>query len=166
MAHVGLQDRQQRADVFAAGKPRPQVCVHLMAQMVHAGAAPWPAVRDAGLPEEPAEVLVDVPQHQRQVGRAAGEEQVPAGLPGHVRAVAGQPFAQRPGEGHLPVLAALGVADLQLGGRGSAPAYRYAGAPSQPAALGPAQAQGNGESSCGGAVANCSSRPLSVVPGW
>ena len=25
MTHVGLQDRQQRADVLAAGEPRPQV---------------------------------------------------------------------------------------------------------------------------------------------
>ena len=35
-----------------------------------------------------------------------------------------------------------------------------------PAGLGSAQAQGDGESSCGGAVANSSSRPRSAVPGW
>ena len=43
---------------------------------------------------------------------ACGLRASEARLPGHLRAVAGQPGEQRPGDGHLPVLAALGVADL------------------------------------------------------
>ena len=78
MAQVGLQDRQQRADVLAVGEPRPQVVDHeRMAEIMHAGAVASTAVGDAGLPEEPAEVLVDVPERQRLPGRA-GEEPVPA----------------------------------------------------------------------------------------
>ena len=105
-------------------------------EIVNAGTSPRPAVGDAGLPEEPAEVLVDVPQRQRLAGLGSGEEPVPAWLPGSLRAVAGQPFAQRPGHGHLAVLAALGVADLHDPGAG----IDVAGA--QQPGLGGAQAAG------------------------
>src|SRR5215472_9153079 len=70
------------------------------------------AVRDAGLPQEPAEVLVDVGERQRPPG-PAGEEPVPAGAPGDAGVIAGQPGTKWSADGHLPVLAALAVADCQ-----------------------------------------------------
>ena len=73
------------------------------------------AVGNAGLPQEPAEVLVDVGERQRPP-RRAGEEPVPAGSPGHPGMVASQPFAQRRADGDLPVLAPLAVADCQHAG--------------------------------------------------
>ena len=84
MTHVGLQDRQQRADVLAAERTRPQIVDREgVPQVVDAGTVAPPAVGDAGLPEEPAEVLVDVPDRQRQAG-PAGEEPVPGRTPGDV----------------------------------------------------------------------------------
>ena len=80
VAHVGLQDRQQRTDVLARGKPRPQVvdreCV---SQVVDAGAVAPAAVGDAGLPQEPAEVPVHDLRHSMAVNNlrlwfAAGED--------------------------------------------------------------------------------------------
>ena len=53
-----------------------------MAQVVDAGAVSPPAVGDAGLPEEAAEVVVDVHQRQGPAGAGAGEEPVPARLAG------------------------------------------------------------------------------------
>ena len=95
VAHVGLQDGQQRADVVAVGEPRPQIVDRKgMPQIVNAGAVASAAVGDAGLPEEPAEVLVDVAERQRLSGRA-GEEPVPAGAPGDVGVVVGEPVMQR-----------------------------------------------------------------------
>ena len=91
MTHAGLQDRQQRADVVAAGEPRPQLH-RLMAQIVDSGAVTPPAVGNAGLPQEPAEVPVDVHERQRE-SIPAGEEPLPAGAPGDLRVVAGEPFA-------------------------------------------------------------------------
>ena len=79
---------------------------------MHAGAVASAAVRNAGLPQEPAEVLVDVPERQRVPGRA-GEEPVPAGAPEDVGVVVSEPGTQRLADGHLAVFAALGVADLQ-----------------------------------------------------
>jgi hypothetical protein len=69
-------------------------------------------VGDAGLPQKPAEVLVDVRQRQRFPG-AAGEEPVPARAADDLGVVVGEPFAQRRAHGRLPVFAALRVADLQ-----------------------------------------------------
>ena len=89
-----------------------------------------------GLPEEPAEVVVDVHQRQRPAGVAPGKNHSQPGCPAMLRLVAGQPFAQRAGDGDLPVLAALGVADLQDPGDG----VDVAGA-EQPG-LGDAQAAG------------------------
>ena len=79
---------------------------------MHAGAVAPATVGNAGLPQEPAEILVDVPQRQRLPGRA-GEEPVPARAPEDVGVVVSEPFAQRCADGHLPVFAALGVAELQ-----------------------------------------------------
>ena len=79
------------------------------------GAVALAAVGNAGLPQEPAEVLVDVGERQRLPGRA-GEEPVPAGAPGDPGVVAGEPVAQRRADRHLPVFAALAVADGQDAG--------------------------------------------------
>jgi len=84
---------------------------------MEAGAASSPTVGDAGLSEEPAEVLVDVAVCQWQAG-PAGEEPVPAFPPDELGVVVGKPHTQRLGDGHLPVFAALGVADLQNSGVG------------------------------------------------
>ena len=66
MAHVGLKDRQQRADVLAARKPRTQVVDReSMAQVVHTRAVASAPVGDAGLPQKSAEILVEVPEGQR-----------------------------------------------------------------------------------------------------
>ena len=94
MAHVGLQDRQQRADVLAGGEPCPQVVNRKsMPEIMDSGAVPPTAVRDAGLPEEAAEVVVDV--HQRQgPALAPGKNHSQPGWPA-MCAGAGQPFAQR-----------------------------------------------------------------------
>ena len=113
MAHVGLQDRQQRGDVLAAGEPRPKIVdCHGVSQIVDAGAVAPAAVGDAGLPEKPAEVLVDVADRQRAPG-GAGEEPVPAGAPGDAGVVVGQSVAQPGADRDLPVFAALAVADCQ-----------------------------------------------------
>src|SRR5258708_30132010 len=77
-----------------------------------AGTVAPAAVGNAGLPQEPAEVPVDVDERQRLPG-PAGEEPVPAGAPGDAGVIASEPFAQRSADGHLPVLAALAVADCQ-----------------------------------------------------
>ena len=50
-------------------------------EIVNAGTSPRPAVGDAGLPEEPAEVLVDVPQRQRLAGLGPGKNQSQPGCP-------------------------------------------------------------------------------------
>ena len=77
MTHIRLQDRQQRADVLALSEPEPQIVDREgVPQVVDAGTVTPPAVGDAGLSEEPAEVLVDVPDRQRQAG-LAGEEPIP-----------------------------------------------------------------------------------------
>ena len=63
-----------------------------MPQVVDAGTLARPAVGDAGPPEEPAEVLVDVPQRQRLAGyraQAAGQPGWDWFFPG---AAAGQPL--------------------------------------------------------------------------
>src|SRR5260370_33240208 len=77
-----------------------------------AGTVAPAAVGNAGLPQEPAEVPVDVHERQRLPG-PAGEEPVPAGAPGDAGVIASEPFAQRSADGHLPVLAALAVANCQ-----------------------------------------------------
>src|SRR5215469_16259766 len=76
------------------------------------GAVTLAAVGDARLPQEPAEVLVDVGEGER-LPRRAGEEPVPAGSPGHPGVVASEPVAQRRADRDLPVFAALAVADGQ-----------------------------------------------------
>src|SRR5664279_1533870 len=81
MTHIRLQDRQQRADVLALSEPEAEIVDREgVPQVVNAGTAPPAAVGDAGLPEEPAEVLVDVPHRQWQTV-PAGEEPVPARTP-------------------------------------------------------------------------------------
>ena len=73
MTQVGLQHRQQRADVAPLREPEPQIVDREgVPQVVNSGAVPPPAVGDARLPEEPAEVLVDVPERQRQAGLGRG----------------------------------------------------------------------------------------------
>src|SRR5258705_12257983 len=79
---------------------------------MHAGAVAPAAVGNAGLPQEPAEILVDVPERQRLPGRA-GEEPVPARAPEDAGGVVSEPFAQRCADGYLPGFAALGGAELQ-----------------------------------------------------
>src|SRR6266851_9087569 len=83
-----------------------------MTQIVDAGAVAPAAVGNAGLPQEPAEVLVDVSQRQRAPG-PAGEEPVPAGADGDAGVIFSQPVAQRRADRHLPVLAAFAVPDCQ-----------------------------------------------------
>jgi hypothetical protein len=64
-----------------------------MAKIVHPGAVSAPAVGDAGLPEEPAEVLVDVAEGERLARPAAGEEPLsPDGPLGGPGVVVGEPF--------------------------------------------------------------------------
>src|ERR1035441_2826066 len=60
MAHIGLQDWQQRPDVLAVRNPKAQIVAgKSVAEVMNTGPAAWPAVRDTGLPQEPAEVLLD-----------------------------------------------------------------------------------------------------------
>ncbi len=111
---VRLQDRQQRIDVLALLEPGPQVVdSHRVAQVMNPRAVSAAAVRDARLPQKPPEVAVDVPERQRHAQRGAGEEPLPAWLSGELGVVAGESFAQRLGDGQLPVLAAFRVTDLQ-----------------------------------------------------
>jgi len=116
MTHIRLQDRQQRADVLALREPETQIVNREgVSQVVDTGTVARSAVRDAGLPEEPAEVPFDVPDRQRLAG-PAGEEPVPGRPPDEACVVVGEPDPQRFGDGNLPVLTALGVADLQHSG--------------------------------------------------
>ena len=69
-----------------------------MAQVMDAGAVASTAVGDPGLPQEPAEVLVDVPQRQWLPG-PAGEEPVPAAASGDAGVVVGEPGTERFADG-------------------------------------------------------------------
>src|SRR6266550_4499480 len=80
-----------------------------------AGAVAPTTVRNTGLPQKSAEVLVDVPERQRLPGPAR-EEPVAARTPDDLCVVASQPDVQRRADRQLPVLAALRVADLQHAG--------------------------------------------------
>src|SRR5215469_10343897 len=76
-------------------EPEPQVVHrHRVAQIVDAGAVAPAAVGNAGLPQEPAEVLVDVGERQRLPG-LAGEEPVSAGAPGDAGVIVSESVAQR-----------------------------------------------------------------------
>src|SRR5215208_7859256 len=121
MTHIRLQDRQQRADVLTLSEPETEIVDREgVPQVMNAGTVAPPTVGDTRSPEEPAEVLVDVPDRQRQAA-PAGEE--PAETQIYLRrtadelgVVVGEPDPQRLGDGNLPILAALGVADLQHSG--------------------------------------------------
>ena len=113
MAHVGLEDRQQRADVVAARKPPTQVVDRKnMPEIMHTRAVASAPVGDAGLPEESTEVLVEVPEGERRAG-PAGEEPLPAAAPDDLGVVVGEPWTKRLADGHLAVFAALRGPDLQ-----------------------------------------------------
>ena len=82
MTQVGLQHRQQRADVLASGEPGPQVVDRQgVAEIMHAGAVAAAAVGDAGLPEKPAEVVVDVAERQRLARPCRGRTTPRPGCP-------------------------------------------------------------------------------------
>ncbi len=83
-------------------------------QVMDAGAVTPPAVRDAGLPQKPAKVVVNVDERER-APRGSGKE--PFASPGWVCGgpvvVVGESDTQRLGDRHLPVFAAFRVTDLQ-----------------------------------------------------
>src|SRR6476469_9101172 len=107
MTHVRLQDGQQRADVLTLGEPGPKVVDReRVSQVMDPGTAAGAAMRDAGLPQEPAEVPLDVPDGE-WLAVPAGEEPVPGRPPGEVGVVGGEPDPQWFGDRDLPVLAAL-----------------------------------------------------------
>jgi hypothetical protein len=116
MTHIRLQHRQQRADVLALSEPEAEIVDReSVTHIVHAGTVTSPAVGDARPPQEPAEVPLDVPHRQRQVG-LAGKEPVPTRTPEELGVVVGEPDPERLGDRYQPVFAALGVADLQDAG--------------------------------------------------
>ena len=64
-----------------------------MAQIVHTGAVSAPVVGDAGSPQKPAEVPLDVAEREGLAGSAGEEPFPPARLPGGLGVVAGEPGA-------------------------------------------------------------------------